>query len=79
MKIYIKLKGRLSIFRDLNHDKSDILLDVEDDIKILDIFKKIEIPRKMIGLIVVNKKVVDINTQLNEGDLLTLYPPVAGG
>ena len=79
MKIYVKLKGRLSNLKDINHYMSDILLDVIDNIKILDVLKKIEIPRKHIGLIVVNKKVVDINTQLNEGDLLTLYSPVAGG
>jgi len=79
MKIYVKLKGRLIDFRDLNHDKSDILLDVRAKIKILDVLKKIKIPREHIGLFMINRKVVDINTQLNEGDLLTLYPPIAGG
>ncbi len=64
---------------DLDHDKSDILLDVGDNIKILDVLIKIEIPRERIGLIVVNKKVVNINAKLNGGDLLTLYPPIAGG
>jgi hypothetical protein len=79
MKIYVKLKGRLSNFRDLKHIKNSIILDVGDNIKISDVLKKIEIPRKHIGLIVVNKKVVNINMLLNEGDLLTLYPPIAGG
>jgi len=79
MKIYIKLKGRLGNFGDLDHHKSDILLDIGDNIKIIDVLKEIRIPRKHIGLIVVNKKAVNINTLLNEGDSLTLYPPIAGG
>jgi len=41
--------------------------------------KKIKIPRRHIGLTVVNKKAVNINTPLYEGDRLILCPPIAGG
>lgn len=47
--------------------------------KIIDILNSLEIKKEELGLVLVNGLYSDITLDLNDNDVLAVFPPVAGG
>jgi sulfur carrier protein len=54
-------------------------LSLNDHIKIIDILNLLQIKQDDIGMILVNGSYQTTDYELNNGDILALFPPVAGG
>lgn len=54
-------------------------LSLNDHIKIIDILNLLQIKQDDIGMILVNGSYQTTDYKLNNGDILALFPPVAGG
>lgn len=50
-----------------------------DGSKILDILSSLEINKNEIGMILVNGSYQSFEYVLSEGDIISIFPPVAGG
>jgi molybdopterin converting factor small subunit len=46
---------------------------------VIDIIDKLSIPHKELGIIFLNGKHTELDTVLNEQDVLAIFPPVGGG
>lgn len=79
MKVILKLFGRLKDISSFSDNRNNITITLNDGAKILDILDKIKIPKEHIALILINNKTSDFDSVLNEGDIVILYPPIAGG
>lgn len=47
--------------------------------RIVDIVRELEIPEPEIGIIMLNSRHAELDTQLNDGDNLGIFPLVGGG
>jgi sulfur carrier protein len=74
MKITLKLFATL---RDYGENISEI--EVSDNAIPLDVIKLMAIPVEDVSIIMVNGRRLMESVQLNEGDVLALFPPVGGG
>jgi molybdopterin converting factor small subunit len=54
-------------------------IDVEDGVCVKDVIQKLRIPIDSVKLIFVNGVHAKVDTALNDGDRLGLFPPVGGG
>lgn len=54
-------------------------LSLNDHTKIIDILNLLQIKQDDIGMILVNGSYQTTDYELNYGDILALFPPVAGG
>lgn len=54
-------------------------LQFNDNVQIIDILDILQIDSEEIGMILVNGSYQAVDYNLNEGDILALFPPVAGG
>ncbi|HHY99961.1 MAG TPA: MoaD/ThiS family protein [Sedimentibacter sp.] len=52
---------------------------VDDKTKIIDILNILNIRKEELGIVLVNGKYSGIDANLNDNDVLTIFPPVAGG
>lgn len=76
MKVKVKL---MSIFAKYGKADEDGLTSVEDGANILDLVGELGMPSKLVRIIAVNGKQVDINAGLSDGDEVFLFPPAIGG
>jgi sulfur carrier protein len=74
MKITLKLFATL---RDYGENISEV--EVSDNAIPLDVIKLMAIPVEDVSIIMVNGRRLMESVQLNEGDVLALFPPVGGG
>ncbi len=74
MKITVKLFATL---RDYGENISEI--EVSENAIPLDVIKLMSIPVEDVSIIMVNGRRLMESIQLNEGDVLALFPPVGGG
>ncbi len=74
MKITVKLFATL---RDYGENISEI--EVSENAIPLDVIKVMSIPAEEVSIIMINGKRLMESVQLNEGDVLALFPPVGGG
>ena len=84
MKITLKLFASLTDYLPPENKYTNMLeLDVAPDASILQIIAPMSLPEKMVHLVLVNGKYVAAQdrptTTLVEGDVLAIWPPIAGG
>ena len=84
MKITLKLFASLTDYLPPENKYSNMLeLDIAPDATIMQIIKPMALPEKMVHLVLVNGKYVAPldrhSTTLAEGDVLAIWPPIAGG
>lgn len=54
-------------------------LTTDENAQILDILNLLEITKEEVGMILVNGSYETAEHKLNDGDILAIFPPVAGG
>ncbi|ADK15084.1 MoaD/ThiS family protein [Clostridium ljungdahlii] len=74
MKIEVRL---FAYFRE-GRDKK-LFLEFDDPVTPADIFKKININEEEVAILLINGRDGKANTELNDNDVLSLFPPVGGG
>jgi molybdopterin converting factor small subunit len=79
MNIQIKLFASLAKFLPEGAKGKQAALSVPENITIRGVLEKLGIPRKMAKLIMVNGVHKTTDYVLQKGDLLSIFPPVAGG
>ncbi|MEZ5644052.1 MAG: MoaD/ThiS family protein [Burkholderiaceae bacterium] len=84
MKITFKLFATLTDYLPANVRQSNqVELDVAPDAPISQIIEPFGLPQKLVHLVLVNGKYVEpdqrMTTTLSEGDVLAIWPPIAGG
>ncbi len=84
MKITLKLFASLTDYLPLNARRSNIVeLDVSEGASILQIIEPFGLPMKLVHLVLVNGHYINPENRatrtLVEGDVLAIWPPIAGG
>ena len=84
MKITFKLFASLTDYLPAQARYSNLLeLDVAPDASISQIIEPYGLPAKMVHLVLVNGKYIEPDKRLTqtlvEGDVLAIWPPIAGG
>lgn len=76
LRLQIKVK-LFATFRDGRG--KEVFYDVEPRTEVKDILKKLEIKEEEVAILLINGRDGQFNSQLNEGDYISLFPPVGGG
>jgi sulfur-carrier protein len=84
MKITLKLFASLTDYLPPDARRSNIVeLDVQTDASILQIIEPFGLPMKLVHLVLVNGHYINPEDRatrtLVEGDVLAIWPPIAGG
>ncbi len=84
MKITLKLFASLTDYLPPENKYTNMVeLEVASDASIMQIIKPLALPAKMVHLVLVNGKYVEpeqrLTQTLAEGDVLAIWPPIAGG
>ena len=84
MKITLKLFASLTDYLPPENKYTNMVeLEVASDASIMQIIKPLALPAKMVHLVLVNGKYVEpeqrLTQSLAEGDVLAIWPPIAGG
>ncbi len=84
MKITLKLFASLTDYLPPENKYTNMVeLEVASDASIMQIIKPLALPAKMVHLVLVNGKYVEPEQRLTqtlvEGDVLAIWPPIAGG
>ena len=79
MKVAVELFATLAAYLPPGSSADRIDLDVSEHTTVADVMRALEIPADLDCLKVVNGRDVDPGHQLSEGDVLTMFPPLAGG
>jgi molybdopterin converting factor small subunit len=75
----VKLKFFAGLRDFLPPGESPYLADLEDGTTVADVFRAFGVPLEKPRIILVNGRHSDSNRVLADGDLLAVFPPVAGG
>ena len=76
MKVNVKL---MSIFAKYDKSSSDGKTDMKDHGTVRDLAEQLGLPIKLVRIITVNGKQVDLDTGLCEDDKIYVFPPALGG
>lgn len=76
MKINLKL---MSIFAKYYQADEDGTTTVRDGSTVLDVVRQLSVPESQVRIIAVNGRQCELQTKLNEGDTVFIFPPAAGG
>ena len=84
MKITFKLFATLTDYLPVSARRSNIVeLDVAPEASINQIIEPFGLPPKLVHLVLVNGRYIEpelrLTTTLAEGDVLAIWPPIAGG
>ena len=84
MKITFKLFATLTDYLPVGSRRSNIVeLDVAPEATISQIIEPFGLPPKLVHLVLVNGRYIEpelrLTTTLAEGDVLAIWPPIAGG
>ena len=84
MNITFKLFATLTDYLPVTARRSNIvMLDVAPDATISQIIEPFGLPPKLVHLVLVNGRYIEpelrLTTMLAEGDVLAIWPPIAGG
>lgn len=74
IKVEVRLFASLREGRDKKH-----FLDLDRGSKIEDVFNKLKIKKEEVNLILLNGIDGDLDRELKDRDVLSLFPPVGGG
>jgi len=84
MKITFKLFASLTDYLPVEARYTNVLeLDVAPEASINQIIEPYGLPPKLVHLVLINGKYIEpekrLSQRLNEGDVLAIWPPIAGG
>ena len=79
MRIEVRLFATLARYLPKDAPGGTAQLDVADDSSVGDVIAVLGIPADFSRVILVNDRDVDESQRLGEGDVVTLFPPLAGG
>lgn len=84
MKITLKLFASLTDYLPPELKYTNMMaMDIAPEASILDVIKPLALPEKMVHLVLVNGKYIApeqrASQTLAEGDVLAIWPPIAGG
>jgi molybdopterin synthase sulfur carrier subunit len=84
MKITLKLFASLTDYLPVEARYSNVLaLDVAPEATIMQIIEPYGMPPKLVHLVLINGKYIEpekrLTQTLTEGDVLAIWPPIAGG
>ena len=79
MNIEIRLFANLAQFLPPDAKNKRAKINVKDGISIGDVLEGLNIPKNTTSVIMVNGVHQKIDTKLNDGDVLSVIPPVTGG
>ncbi len=83
MRITFKLFATLSDYLPPERQGNILPIEVPEGTSITDIFHQFQLPIKLVHLVLVNGKYIKAEERdtypLKEGDVLAIWPPVAGG
>lgn len=84
MKITLKLFATLTDYLPAASRYTNIVeLDVADGATILQVMEPYRLPPALVHLVLINGKYIEpekrLTQTLNEGDVLAIWPPIAGG
>jgi sulfur carrier protein ThiS len=83
MKITFKLFATLTDYLPAERKHNAVALDIDPGTTIADIVARFSLPPKLVHLVLVNGIYVEppkrATREMNDGDVLAIWPPVAGG
>jgi sulfur carrier protein len=79
MEIEVKLFATLRDFLPEGSSRFSCRMEIDGKTRVLDILLKLKIPEEMPKIILVNGVHGKKDQVLNDGDVLSVFPPVAGG
>lgn len=79
MKIEVSLYGTLAQYLPEGTSGRTAIADCPDGVTVEQVLDQLGIPKPYPTMLLVNGIHADPNTLLKEGDLLALFPPLAGG
>lgn len=79
MTITVKLFATLRSYLPRGSDDYSVQLTVEEGSVVEDIMRKLSIPEDMPTIVLLNGKHSEKDGALKEGDVLSIFPPLAGG
>jgi molybdopterin converting factor small subunit len=79
MKVTVKLFATLRDFLPSGSDGYEAELEVEEGAMVKDVIETLRIPADTRLIIFINSVHADEKTILHEGDVLAMFPPLAGG
>ena len=81
MKIEIKLFANLKRLLPTHAEGSTATLEVEDGLTVAALVEQLQVPKEMAQLVLVNGVNIegDNSRTLQDGDTVSIFPPVAGG
>ncbi|MCX7950960.1 MAG: MoaD/ThiS family protein [Clostridiales bacterium] len=74
MKVRVKLFATLRNGRD-----KDKVYELNEKTKIKDVIEMLNIDRGDVKILLINGQDADFETELNDGDIVAIFPPVGGG
>lgn len=80
MKSVVKLFGGLKSYKDFNkNDEGDIIFEFLGSITVAQLIELLELNKKPF-IVVVNGCILhELSTTIKDGDVISLFPPIAGG
>ncbi len=70
----------VSLFATLQNNRfQHAEITLEDGASTMDLISHLNIPQKEVGILVVNRKDASFDQALNNGDRVTIIPPIGGG
>ena len=79
VEVKIKLFANLREYHPDEDDKKSYTLNMEEGSTLKDLYKKLEIPEDEVKMTFINNLKQPIDYKLQEGDVIAIFPPIAGG
>lgn len=79
MEVEIKLFSYLAKLLPPGSQNNTAKINVKEGSNVENLLDTLNIPNDTTNVVLVNKKYQDRKTKLNEGDTVTVFPPITGG
>ena len=79
MKVEVRLFANLAKLLPPGAQNKRATITVKKGATVEELMDKLDIPQKVTNIIMVNGMHRDRKTELNEGDVVSVFPPIAGG
>jgi molybdopterin converting factor small subunit len=79
VRVEVRLFATLARYLPAGHDAGTAFLEVTDDCTVADLAHTLGIPAEMSRIVLVNDHDAGDAQRLAPGDVVTLFPPLAGG
>lgn len=71
---------KVRLFATLRENRGkELMLTLPEKATPADVIKELDIPKADVAILLVNGRDGDFNQELNEGDVVSIFPPVGGG